>query len=191
MYYFCTKLYRLLSKTRSGIVAFIDFFHKPFAKFIPAQTCRYIACGGTNTVLGLIIFSLVFTQVFHKQEYGFVLMGMHISARVASLSVSTCFNVPFGFVLSSYVVFPESQIDTRVQFVRYTVAAISFIFISYLLTKFFAYAIPMVRADVANIFVVIITAIISYISQKFYTFKIDPQEETTALVEEEAVAEEA
>jgi putative flippase GtrA len=54
---------------------------------------------------------------------------------------------------------------------RYTGTAISFIVMAYILTKFFAWAIPLVPPPIANIFVNVITAIISYLTQKFYTFK--------------------
>ncbi len=140
---------------------------------------------------GLVIFSLVFNYVFHRHDI--VVFDFPITARVASLFVTFLFNVPFGFVLSSYIVFPESQIDTKVQFARYTGSAITFIVLSYLLTKFFAWAIPLVRADVANIFVTMITAVISYLTQRFYTFKIEKEEAREAAAHqavEEPVMEE-
>ncbi len=180
----------MLSQIRKGIVAFIDFFHKPFAKYIPTQTFRYIACGGTNTVLGLVFFSLVYNHIF-KGHSMHLIGDFALTDRVAALFVTFCFNVPFGFVLSSYIVFPESQIDTKVQFIRYTGAAVSFIGMAYVLTKFFAWALPAVRADVSNIFVNFITAIISYLSQRFYTFKIEKRPAVDLPVMEEPVAEEA
>ena len=180
----------LLSKIRRAIIAFIDFFHKPFAKFIPTQTFRYIACGGTNTVSGIVIFSLLYNYVFKGHNLD-IAYGFALTDRVASLFVTFCFNVPFGFVLSSYIVFPESQIETKVQFMRYTVAAAAFIGLAYVLTKFFAWAIPSVRADVSNIFVTMINSVISYISQRFYTFKIVKEDpEVAPQLVDERVAEE-
>lgn len=55
-------------------------------------------------------------------------------------------------------------------------ATITFLLLSYALTKLFAVCIPMVRADIANIFVSIVTAILSYLSQRFFTFKITKEE---------------
>jgi putative flippase GtrA len=133
----------------------------------------------------MIFFSLMYNLVLHGHDIP-VGSTFHISARVAALFMTFCFNVPFGFVLSSYIVFPESQIQTKIQFIRYTAAAVFFIVLAYLLTKFFAFAIPLVRADVANIFVTMITAVLSYLSQRFYTFKIT---EVNG-VEEETITEE-
>lgn len=158
---------------------------------MPKQTFRYIACGGTNTIAGMVFFSLIFNFVLHRNDLHLI-PGFPITARVASLFMAFCVNVPFGFVLSSYIVFPESQIDTKVQFVRYTGAAVLFIGMAYLLTKFFAYVIPSVRADISNIFVSMITAVMSYLSQRFYTFKITKVTNVTATgeVKEEIIVEE-
>ena len=179
----------MLSKIRHIVVGIIDFFHKPFARFIPSQTFRYIACGGTNTVLGLLIYHVAFINILHQQDVH--LFGeVKLTARVAALFIGLCINTPFGFVLSSYIVFPESQIHGRVQAFRYVMATLIFLLMSYVLTKVFAIAIPVVRADIANIFVSMITAVLSYLSQRFFTFKITEEEVAEeAAVEDEVVIE--
>ena len=114
--------------------------------------------------------------------------GHVITARVAALFIGLCINTPIGFVLSSYIVFPESQIHGRVQLFRYIMATLTFLLLAYVLTKLFAIALPMVRADISNIFVSIITAILSYLSQRFFTFKItkeDGEEQDEEPIEEE------
>ena len=178
----------MLSKVRHIVVGIIDFFHRPFARFIPTQTFRYIACGGSNTVLGLLIYSFVFVHILHQHDIPLI-EGHAITARVAALFISFCINFPLGFILSSYIVFPESQIHGKVQLFRYSMATAIFLLMSYVLTKVFAIAIPVVRADVANIFVSMITAVLSYLSQRFFTFKITEEEVIEENVEEEIVAE--
>ncbi len=156
---------------RDIIVTIIDFVHKPFRKLIPAQTFRYLACGGGNTLLSMGLFALIYNYVLHGKDvhlpFDFIL-----TSRVAALYLTFCFVFPIGFMLSSYVVFPESQIHTRVQFFRYSLATATFIFMAYVLTKFFAYELPKVRAEVSNVFVNMLTAVLSYLSQRFFTFKI-------------------
>jgi hypothetical protein len=166
----------LLSKVRQLIISIIDFVHKPFAKWIPAQTFRYLACGGGNTVLGLVLFSIIYNYVFHGVD-STVIKNLNITTRVATLLMTFCVNFPIGFILSSYVVFPESQIHSRIQFFRYSAATLTFIMLAYVLTKVFAIILPFVRADVANIFVNIVIAFLSYLSQRFFTFKITPDKE--------------
>lgn len=122
-------------------------------------------------------------HILHQKDVH--LIGEHfITARVAALFIGFCINFPIGFILSSYIVFPESQIRGRVQLFRYSLATAIFLLLQYVLTKIFAIIIPMVRADIANIFVSIITAILSYISQRLFTFKIEKEETEEELIKE-------
>lgn len=171
----------LLTWIRNIVNAVIDFCHIPFARIIPIRTFRYIACGGFNTVLGLVIYSLVFVHLLHQQDIQ--VMGYKITARVASLFIAFCINFPLGFTMSSYIVFPESQLHGRVQLFRYSLATATFLLLSYVLTKVFAVILPF-RADINNIFVSIITAVLSYISQRLFTFKIDKEETQEELIKE-------
>jgi putative flippase GtrA len=143
---------------------------------MPIRTFRYIACGGFNTVLGLVLYSIVFVHILHQKDVH-ITGDYKVTARVAALFIAFCINFPLGFTLSSYIVFPESQLHGKVQLFRYSLATATFLALSYLLTKVFAIILPF-RADVNNIFVSIITAILSYISQRLFTFKIEKEEET-------------
>ncbi len=166
----------MLSATKNIIISILDFFHKPFAKFIPTQTFRYLACGGTNALTGLILFKVVYYNVF--KDTNFHIAGpIALTPRVASLFFCFIVNNPIGFMLSSYVVFPESQIKIKTQAFRYFSSALIFLGFSYMLTKFFAFAIPALVPEWANFFVIAITTILSYLTQKFFTFKIEKNDD--------------
>lgn len=171
----------MLSTIRHIVNSVIDFFYIPFRRILPIRTFRYIACGGFNTVLGLVLYSIVFVHVLHQQDLH--PFGFDVTARVAALFIAFCINFPLGFTLSSYIVFPESQLHGRVQFFRYSLATATFLLMSYALTKVFALILPF-RADINNIFVSIITAILSYISQRLFTFKIEKEETKEELIKE-------
>lgn len=159
----------LFSKFRHIIIAIIDFFHVPFKRWIPTQTFRYLACGGSNTVLNWVVYSLSFNKVLGRTPthiYGNVSITAPIGAQIISFVIS----FPIGFILSRHIVFPESNLRGRKQFFRYALATATFILLTYVLIKLFAILLPMVRADISYIFVMIITSILSYISQRFFTF---------------------
>ena len=165
----------MLKVARRIIVGIIDFVHKPFANIIPTTTFRYLACGGTNTVLNIFIQFLAINFILHKQPvpvYG----NFIISPEVAAYIIAFCFSFPPGFIMSRYIVFPESNLHGRVQFFRYGLTTISFIIISYLLVRFFAYTNPE-HPTISYTFVCLITAVLSYISQRKFTFKVNPEEE--------------
>jgi len=166
-------------RIRNSIVGFIDFFHRPFAGVIPTQTFRYLACGGTNTVLGIVIDSLAYNHLFHRQPLH-IASSMSIAAEVAAWIITMSITFPAGFLLSRHVVFPESNLHGRKQLFRYALTTATFLVMSYLLIKLFAYCLPTVNQTVRYTAVCIITTVFSYITQRLFTFKT---------VEEEVVAD--
>lgn len=167
---------KLLSRARHIIIGIIDFFHKPFARYIPTQTFRYLACGGSNTVLNWVVYSVSFNIVLARQSFH-VMENVDITAPVGAQIISFCITFPLGFILSRYIVFPESNLHGRKQFFRYALTTATFILLTYVLIKVFAMMLPMVRADISYIFIMVITAILSYISQRFFTFKVEADED--------------
>jgi putative flippase GtrA len=167
---------QLLSKARHIIVGLIDFFHRPFARVIPTQTFRYLACGGSNTVLNWVVYSVSFNIVLARQSFHLI-NNIFITAPVGAQIISFCISFPIGFILSRYIVFPESNIRGRKQLFRYGLTTATFILLTYVLIKVFAIMLPMVRADISYIFIMVITAVLSYLSQRFFTFKMEPEME--------------
>jgi len=166
----------LLSRARHIIIGIIDFFHKPFARFIPTQTFRYLACGGSNTVLSWVTYSVSFNIVLARQSFH-VVNNVFITAPVGAQIISFCISFPIGFVLSRYIVFPESNLHGRKQLFRYALTTATFILLTYVLIKVFALLLPMVRADVSYFFILLITSVLSYLSLRFFTFKYEPEDD--------------
>ena len=170
MPYLCTLILQVHDRVRHTIVGFIDFFHRPFARIIPTQTFRYLACGGSNTVLNIVIESLAFNHLFHRHP--FTVYGTHtIAAEVAAWIIAFAISFPAGFVLSRHVVFPESNLHGRIQLFRYALTTATFILLTYLLIKAFTFCLPMINQTVRYTAICIITSVLSYISQRKFTFK--------------------
>jgi putative flippase GtrA len=170
----------LLKFLRHIIVGTIDFCHRPFARWIPNQTFRYLACGGSNTVLNIAIFSLTLRFLFTTEKVH-IFGDINVAADVAAYVVAFCISFPIGFTLSRHIVFPESNLHGRIQFFRYVLTTATFILLTYLLIKSFdillSLVIPNSNASYALLhsitytLITIITAILSYISQRRFTFK--------------------
>lgn len=156
----------------------IDFFYPPFARIIPQQTFRYLACGGSNTVLSLFIYSFAFNIVLHRATTH-IAAGLDITAPVGAQILSLCVTFPIGFFLSRYIVFPESNLRGRKQLFRYALTTATFILLTYVLIKTFALLLPAVRADISFVFICIIITVLSYLSQRFFTFKSTVEDELT------------
>jgi putative flippase GtrA len=159
----------MFSWTKNIILSFIDFFHKPFERWINLQTFRYIACGGSNTVFGIVLYSVAYNFIVKKQDthIGYLTISPHIAAFI----ISFCISFPSGFLLSKYVVFPDSNLKGRIQLFRYMLLVGTCVLLNYIFIKIFVewcgfYPTPSYMLTTA------IVAIFSYISQRNFTFKV-------------------
>ena len=159
----------MLISARNIILAIIDFFHPPFARWIDQRTFRYLACGGSNTVLDILIYFLAYNFLLGKEPVHtpFITVSPHIAAFMVSFSIS----FPLGFALSKYVVFTESNLRGRVQLFRYALLVGMCILLNYSFLKLFVewcqfYPTP------SNALTTAIVAVFSYVSQRNFTFKV-------------------
>jgi len=121
-------------------------------------------------VLNILIYDLAYSLIFHKTDVH-LFANTFLTARVGAYVVAFCISFPAGFVMSRHIVFPESNLHGRVQLFRYALATVSFIALTYGLIQLFAYMLPMVHPAISYTFICIITAVLSYISQRTFTFK--------------------
>ena len=153
---------------RALLLDMIDFFYPPFRRVMPLQTFRYAACGGSNTLLGLVIYSLSFTYLFKASD---VDLGFYVfKPHVAALFLSFCVNFPMGFLLMRYLVFEESTVRGRIQLFRYFLLFVCCLFLNYVLLKFYVEVLGW-NAIVSQIVTTILVIGFSYLTQKHFTFK--------------------
>ncbi len=169
MYFYTPFSVEVLSTLRNIILSVIDFFHQPFSKWINLQTFRYIACGGSNTVLDILIYFIAYNFILVKQAV--VLSGLTITPHIAAFIISFSISFPLGFGLAKYIVFPESNLKGRVQLFRYALLVCMCILLNYVFLKLFVeyfhwYPTP------SKIVTTALVAVFSYVSQRNFTFKV-------------------
>ena len=71
------------------------------------RTFRYLACGGSNVVLDTFIYFISYNFILLRQAH--TLMGLTFQAHILAFAMSFSVSFPIGFVLSKYIVFPESE----------------------------------------------------------------------------------
>ena len=154
---------------RRFILLVIDFFYRPFAKMMPLQTFRYLACGGGNTLMDILLYFISYNFILQKTNI--VLPFITIQAHIAALFMSLAITFPTGFLLSKYIVFSESNLRGRVQLVRYFMLVGICICLNYGFMKLFVehlHIFPTVAKILTTTFVVGF----SYLTQKKFTFKV-------------------
>jgi len=157
---------------KDKVIAFIDIFYPPFRKLMPEQTFRYAVCGGTNTVLGLLLYFVSYQYILKEQnlDLGFFAFKPHMAA----LFISFCFNFVIGFLLMKYVVFVDSNLRGRIQLFRYFLAFAINLLLNYILLKLFVEVLHM-NALLSQFITTCIVVTISYLSQKHFSFKVKPE----------------
>jgi putative flippase GtrA len=165
---------RQIHSARDLIIPIIDFFYPPFRKLMNLQTFRYAACGGGNTVLGLLIYSVIYKYILKEEtlHFGFYAFKAHVAALFVSSSIGFC----IGFFLMKYVVFNDSFLKGRIQLFRYLMNWLFCLLLNYILLKVFVERL-YIHPILAQIFTIVIVASFSYLAQKHYTFKSETPEE--------------
>lgn len=154
---------------KNKLIAFIDIFYPLFRRFMPEQTYRYAVCGGTNTLLSIVVFNVFLKLVFKEQnvEMGFVVL----KAYNAALFISFCVSFIVGFLLLKYLVFVESNLKGRIQLFRYLMSYFFNLGIMYVLMKIFVEFMG-IDPKYAQLINTVIVVAISYVSQKYFTFRV-------------------
>ncbi|RZK26645.1 MAG: GtrA family protein [Flavobacterium sp.] len=157
-----------VQKVKLLILAFIDFFYPPFKKIVGRQTFRYAVCGGSNAALNLLLFSLNYNLLFTST---FVYpLGIAVTRYIASYLLALSITFPIGFLLNKYVVFQQSNLQGKVQLMRYGALTVTNIILDYsllhLLIGYFGF-----WATGSQAFIIIILSLISYLFQTYYSFK--------------------
>ncbi len=146
----------------------IDFFYPPFSKFMTLQFFRYGAVGGFNLLVDWTLYFIIYQFVLEKNlvDFGFVAMSSHI----ATLGIKFPVMLLFGFLMQKYITFSASEIRGRVQLLRYSLVVVLNLIISYIGIKFLVESVHL-YPSLSNMIVTLFTIVISYLSQKHFTFK--------------------
>lgn len=169
----------MLQTIRHSVVGIIDFFHRPFSRWIDVQTFRYLACGGSNVLLDFFLYLFFYFVVLqqHDVHLGFATVGSAIAAN----TMSFCISFPMGFLLSRYIVFPESTLRGRVQLFRYSLIVGMCFILNYVFMKLYGGVLSFTlsgmmsasaRAVMSKLLTTGTVAVFSYVSQRHFTFKV-------------------
>lgn len=157
-----------MQKIAQFIAKIIDFLYQPFAKLLPKQLFCYGACGGGNMILDWILYFVFYNFIIgHELVYiGTICLTPHIATLCVVFPITLC----TGFWLNKYVTFTHSSLQSSTQIVRYISIVALNLAINYFGLKLCVeiwgwYPTP------SKICITILTVIISFFCQKYFTFK--------------------
>jgi putative flippase GtrA len=167
-----------MNKLAQIITKIIDFFYPPFSKWMSKQLFRYAACGGGNMVLDWVLYFLIYNFVIGHEllyitlpfrngtEEDFLCLTPHI----ASLCIVFPITLITGFLLQKYVTFTASDLHGVRQLGRYTLIVAVNLAINYFGLKLCVEILGWYPTP-SKMIITLITVIISYLGQKYYTFR--------------------
>jgi putative flippase GtrA len=171
---------------RNLILKVIDPFHIIFSKFLNLQTYRYAVCGAANTSFDIFLYFIFYNFILDKQVFhiGSLAIGPHIAAFFLAFVIT----FPIGFFLMRMVVFSESPIGGWNQLVRYFSVVMLNVFLNYSLLKILVeyFDIYPTPSKVISTFLIVT---ITYLLQKYFTFKQPSQKKQKELLSENGIEE--
>jgi putative flippase GtrA len=152
----------------SFIKKILDLFYPLVSRILDKTTYYYAACGGGNMAFDIFLYFIFHNFVFDKQDFhiGCIVMQSHIAAFIAVFPITQT----SGFLLQKYITFNSSRLRSRIQFFRYLLVSGVNILITYAILKLLVDYIGLYPTP-SKIITVVITAVISYLLQKKFTFK--------------------
>ena len=146
----------------------LDFFYPPFRKFMPVQTFRYAVCGGTNTMMGLLIYAFSLHYIFNNKIFDFGVSAF--KPHNAALFLSSCIVFIAGFLMNKYIVFTGSYLKGRIQLFRYFLSFFFNLVVNYFLLKLL---VEFMGWDplISQVLTTVLIILISYMTQKHFSFR--------------------
>ena len=163
-----------MQKLAQIITKIIDFVYSPFQNYVPKQIFRYAACGGGNMVLDWVLYFLTYNFVvghdlvyLQLSTFNFQLC---LTPHIASLCIVFPITLLTGFWLNKYVTFTQSSLHGARQLTRYVMIVALNLAVNYFGLKLFVdhwawYPTP------SKICITLFTVIISFLGQKYFTFR--------------------
>ncbi len=156
------------------IIAILDYFYIPFQKVVDRQTFRYIACGGGNTLLDIVVYFITYNFILHKEmvHTPFISISPHIAAFIISFLIT----FPVGFLLMRNIVFTGSNLKGRIQLIRYFMLVAVCVLLNYIFIKLFVEWFH-IYPTIAKMMTTAIVISFSYLTQRNFTFKAEQKTE--------------
>ncbi len=172
-YFIYARKMNILAK---NITKIIDFFYKPFEKWVPEQVFRYGMCGGGNLVLDWVLYFLIYNFVIGHENvnFQFSILNFQFVQVITPHILTLCIVFPItlftGFWLNRNVTFTQSSLHGARQLGRYILIVAVNLAINYFGLKLCVevwgwYPTP------SKMFITLVTVVISFFGQKYFSFR--------------------
>ena len=156
------------------ITRIIDFFYRPFSKWISEQLFRYAACGGGNMVLDWVLYFLIYNFVIgHNLVYYQLPITNYqlcLTPHIATLCIVFPITLLTGFWLQKHVTFKAFDLHSGRQLMRYILIVAVNLAVNYIGLKLCVETLGWYPTP-SKMMITMVTIAISYFGQKYFTFR--------------------
>ena len=169
-----------MNKLAQIITKIIDFFYRPFSKWVSEQVFRYAACGGGNMVLDWVLYFLIYNFVIGHEIVNFQFsifnfqFAQAITPHIATLCIVFPITLLTGFWLQKYVTFTQSNLHGARQLLRYILIVAVNLAINYFGLKLCVEQLGWYPTP-SKMAITVVTVVVSFLGQKYYTFRVNKQ----------------
>ena len=162
-----------MNKLAQIITKIIDFFYIPFRKIMSEQLFRYAACGGGNLVLDWVLYFVIYNFVIGHENIAvsFLSFEQVMTPHIATLCIVFPITLLTGFWLQKFVTFTQSELNSWRQLGRYILIVAVNLGINYFGLKLCVESLGWYPTP-SKMLITIITVAISYLGQKYFTFRV-------------------
>ena len=155
------------------ITKIIDFFYRPFSRYMPQQLFRYAACGGGNMVLDWVLYFLIYNFVIgHELVYIILPFNYQLCLTPHILTFLIVFPITLfsGFWLNRNITFTQSSLRGYKQLWRYILIVALNLLVNYLGLKLCVDILGFYPTP-SKMLITLVTVVISFFGQKYFSFK--------------------
>lgn len=152
-----------------SIGRFIDLFYvSPFNRIFSREVFRYAACGGTNMVLDLVWYFVIYHYIVAERfiDLGVVVVSPHVASLIVVFPI-TFFT---GFWLNRNVAFQATQLGSVHQLWRYALSVGGSLLLNYVCLKFFVEVCGLWPTP-AKAVTTAVSVVYSYLAGRYFTFR--------------------
>lgn len=161
----------MVLKLSRSLDSFLYFFYRIFKKWLPYDVYAYLAVGGLNTALNILIFAVFYEWILPKQ--GIWILDFTIQSYSIALLLAFFATIPTGFWLSKNFAFKQAEEPlkkTPKQLFKYLLVVGQGLGSDYLILKSLVLFLE-IEPTLAKLISTGIVLTVNFLLQKYFTFK--------------------
>lgn len=161
----------MVLKLSRSLDSFLYFFYRIFKKWVPYDVYAYLAVGGLNTALNILIFAVFYEWILPKQ--GIWILDFTIQSYSIALLLAFFATIPTGFWLSKNFAFKQAEEPlkkTPKQLFKYLLVVGQGLGSDYLILKSLVLFLE-IEPTLAKLISTGIVLTVNFLLQKYFTFK--------------------